>query len=319
MSENKKQEKKSRLKKFSEQKGKTQYLSNRYIDLGHPDRAQRVLNCANVIEVAQCENGHQSVTQASLCHDRFCPVCVMRRSEMLFAQVSKVVHNAADRMPLRYIFLTLTVRNCPGEELSATLDKLFKGWDTLRRSVLFNHVRGWLRNLEITLDKNNAGFYHPHFHALLAVSPEYFVGNMIHHSSWRDAWREACELDYDPQVRVQAIRPLSNSTTGTSMSAVAAEVGKYAVKDSEYITGDISADNSVLGVLVSTLHHRRLFSWGGLYKCIHKLLNLSDVETDNIDINSVEHCNECRLCGSGLLKQLYSWDFSLSSYFVGGA
>lgn len=49
-------------------------------------------------------------------------MCAWRRSLKIFGQVSKVMDHVEKNYNYRYIFLTLTVKNCYGEDLKDTLD-----------------------------------------------------------------------------------------------------------------------------------------------------------------------------------------------------
>ena len=72
-----------------------------------------------------------------------------------------------------YLFLTLTVRICPGDKLGDTLGELTKAWHRLvmHRQVK-RAIKGWYRALEVTRNTGGGewhGTYHPHIHAVLAV------------------------------------------------------------------------------------------------------------------------------------------------------
>lgn len=309
-------EKQDEIFKLSQKVKKTIYLAEVYDELGFESRAARVYGCGKQIKITTCSNGHRHIVGASFCRDRFCPACAWRRSRMLSGQVMQVVHAAAERERLRYIFLTLTIRNCPGEELPQTVDKLYDAWHRMfwnagkkQKNNIFAPVRGWLRNLEVTKNAETGGF-HPHLHILIAVKPSYFETGYINQKQWTAAWRSALGASYDPRVDVRAIR----ATTGRSMAGAACEVGKYSVKDSDYITGQREDDSETLGVLVSALYGRRLMAWGGIYRKIHKELHLTDTETGNIDIECEPHSADCPVCGNLLVSELLTWNFTLASY-----
>ena len=52
----------------------------------------------------------------------------------------------------RWIFLTLTVPNCPVEELRATLQEMGKGWQRLIKRKEFKPVLGFIRTTEVTAE-----------------------------------------------------------------------------------------------------------------------------------------------------------------------
>ena len=107
-----------------------------------------------------------------------------------------------------WLLLTLTVRNCSGADLSATLDTIAKGWDRLCKTQRYKRaVRGTMRAVEITYNRST-GQYHPHMHVLCAVLPSYYTSrDYIRQAQWSDMWRDAARLDYNPVVDVRPPPP----------------------------------------------------------------------------------------------------------------
>jgi len=139
--------------------------------------------------------------------------------------------------------------------------------------------------LEITHnDRDNT--YHPHFHVMLAVRPEYFHNDKykpyISHGGWVRMWREAARLDYDPSVDIQAVKTLDNGRVGV------AEVVKYTVKGNDYIYPDYEKAVPVVETLHDALFGRRLYFFGGCFADARKALKLGDVEKDLTDIEEKE-------------------------------
>ena len=60
---------------------------------------------------------------ADFCRHRLCPICNWRKAMKLFGQMKEVTTKLqADHPAARYIFLTLTVQNCGGDEHQETLN-----------------------------------------------------------------------------------------------------------------------------------------------------------------------------------------------------
>ena len=78
----------------------------------------------------------------------------------------------------------------------------------------------------------------------------------------------AMKLDYDPNVKVQMIRP-KNKYKSDIQSAID-ETAKYPVKDTDFMTDDEEKNLKRLSDLEEGLHRKRLISYGGLLKEIHK-------------------------------------------------
>jgi plasmid rolling circle replication initiator protein Rep len=73
-------------------------------------------------------DGSLKLEKADLCRGRFCPVCNWRKSLKMYAQMQKVSTALLKTFPTaRFLFLTLTVKNCSGADLAQTLDDMNAG------------------------------------------------------------------------------------------------------------------------------------------------------------------------------------------------
>lgn len=118
---------------------------------------KRAFGCGEWIKIV---NG---VVSSHFCGNRFCLVCNRIRTAKLINGYQKPLESLKDLQ-----FITLTVVNCTGENLNATIKTMyrnfFKAKDNLRKQGL--KVKG-IRKLEITFnDVQNT--YHPHFHAVVS-------------------------------------------------------------------------------------------------------------------------------------------------------
>ena len=75
-------------------------------------------------------------------------------------------------------------------------------------------------------------------HVLVCVEPTYFKNteNYVNQKQWIQFWKKAMKLDYDPNVKVQMIRP-KNKYKSDIQSAID-ETAKYPVKDTDFMTDD---------------------------------------------------------------------------------
>ena len=292
-------------------KRKTLKLSQALHELGHNKKANRVYWCSDELVFAEdAETGRKKLKMANFCRERLCVMCSWRLSIKTFYQLSQVLDIAQDENPnLVPIFLTLTVKNCGGEELTNTLDAMFGGWAKLmEHRRVRGAVKGWFRALEVTYNKVTDS-YHPHFHAILMVDESYFFNRAayMHTEDWVHMWRTSCRLDYDPVCDIRAVR---NKTKARKRAHVA-EVAKYTVKDADYIHTDEALTVRVVDVLGRSLYRRRLFAYGGLLKIIAKQLK-ADQEPDNL-VNIDEEATMRDDIAQALI--VYKWDFGLADYF----
>jgi replication protein len=280
-------------------------LSNGYVAMAYDEvdklKAERLRNCASWLEFTKTEGGLK-LHNANFCRVRLCPICQWRRSLKTFGQVYKIVSVA--QHDYAFIFLTLTVKNCEGMELKGTLDELSKSWDRfIKYKDIKNIVKGFYRGTEVTHNLTD-NTYHPHFHCLLAVNKSYFTSrDYLSQPKWRALWRKAARLNYDPQVDVRRVK-------ADKVDGVCAEVAKYAVKVSDVICfddWDLTVDT--VATLDKALDKRRFISFGGVFKEIHKQLNLDDVEQGDL-----VHENDSELPDVSKDTVLYAWNTGYNQY-----
>lgn len=156
----------------------------------------------------------------------------------------------------RFIFLTLTVRNCPLEELRDTVKVMNKAWGRLVKRKAFP-ADGWVKSLEVTMGQD--GLAHPHFHVVMMVKPSYFKsGNYLSHEKWTDLWESCLRIDYTPIVNVKTVKPKGGKD---GLFIALCETLKYSVKES-----DLTFDVEWLKGLTDQLHKTRSIAVGGIFK-----------------------------------------------------
>jgi len=302
----------------------------RHFDLGdRPKKALRVRECADVLSFLMDTEGKLRLHQTWFCKGRLCPMCNWRRSIKIAYQNKLVVEQANETENLSWLFLTLTVRNTDGSDLSETLSELSKGFNRLfKYKRVDNAVKGYFRALEVTrnadIDKSEwYGTYHPHFHVLIAVSPSYFKKNYIKQSDWVTLWRKAMKLDYDPIVDVRRVKPKQDvldlvEYEGSYKKEIAEqrailEVSKYPVKDTDVINPKLSELENVetLLTLDDALAYKRLIGYGGILKEIHAKLNLDDAEDGDL----INVSDEDKIANA-IFDVVARWNIGLGRYVV---
>ena len=254
-------------------------------------RMESLQSCASSLLYKLADNGKRKLIQANFCRVRLCPMCNWRKSLKMFSQVSKITDAIMERQDgTRFIFLTLTVKNVEGADLSKELDRINQGFSYMVAKSrnfapakgLKEHLLGYLKAVEITFNaKQNT--YHPHIHAILEVDSTYFDSkNYLGRVRWAKLWQEAIKADYIPSVDVRAI--------DTTSKAVA-EVAKYPMKMDVVLKNrdEEKAVNAVITLHRST-YKRRLVTFGGDMAEVKRQLSLDDVEKG--DLTHVETDNE---------------------------
>lgn len=256
-------------------------------------KADRVSACAEVLEFNVSDDNTKKLKKAWFCKSSLCPICNWRKSMKQSGQMTKVITEVVRQRPTaRFIFLTLSVKNAwDGDELDKSLKAINRAFNRMMGyKKIKKNLIGYVRATEVTVNEVN-GTYNQHIHVLIAVKPTYFKDkeNYIEQAEWTSFWQKAMKLDYTPIVHVQIVKDKSKkeiaSQLPSGLSSAILETGKYAVKDSDYLTGDFDEDTSIVADLERGLYKKRMIGWGGLFKEIHQQLNLDDENGDLVHLD----------------------------------
>jgi plasmid rolling circle replication initiator protein Rep len=220
--------------------------------------AETVGKCSETLflsEVVNRETGEIGrKAQSWKCRERHCPICQSARARKLHREFAAVLPAIMEQVSGGvFLFLTLTVRNCPIEELRATLADMGKAWKRLLLKPEFRIVKGWIRGTEVTRALD--GQAHPHFHALLLVPPSYFSKYYIKQEKWVELWQAAARLNYPPSVDIRRVK------TAKGGIEEAVKAATYSVKPS-----DLEADPAWFHKLHEQVSSLRFLATGGIIK-----------------------------------------------------
>lgn len=300
---------------WKERKKSTLDLADSYKRIGS-NKYYRVLDCSTFLEFRLAVDNSLKLSNANFCKVRLCPMCSWRRSLKIFGQVSRVMDHVEKNYNYKYIFLTLTVKNCYGEDLRDTLDLMTKAFNTMTRRKAFKQaVNGYFRSLEITYNKEN-DTYHPHFHMILAVNDSYFKDTRIYltQNDWTELWKSCLKVDYTPIVDVRRIKENKEKDFGK----VVAETAKYTVKPEDFLIRDEKGNikenltDEVVKTLDEALHRKRLTAFGFIFKEVHKKLNLDDTEDGDLTNTDNEDLREDL---TNIILR-YQWNIGIKNYIL---
>jgi len=264
-------------------------------------KSARIKDCAGYLNFGWYNNpdtGHNEIHLIELhcCKTRSCVLCQWRRSLLYKARFSMNIIDILDKYPnAKFIFLTLTVKNCDLTEIRSTLSKMSTAFNRMTKADCFRDVLGYIRNMEITRGDDNS--VHPHYHVLLMVTETYFKsGHYITKDCWSAYWKNFLKLDYDPVCDVRLVRDK------TKRLDIVKELFKYTIKET-----DIKKD-SWYKILMDSLHHIRAISSGGVLKNIIK-------DIDKIQDEDLLHINEDSKPLVPLNKTIaYEWNRPVKRY-----
>lgn len=229
-----------------------------YYRIGCMDKySERVNLCSQLLDfrlVPDADLGELKLklSSAKFCRVRHCPVCQWRRSLMWKAKAYQALPKVVEAFPRnRWLFLTLTARNCDLNELRSTLHHLNQSFKRLTERKIFPGL-GWIKSVEVTRGRDGQSA-HPHLHILMMVKPSFFKKHYLSQKKWCELWQSCLRVDYQPILDVQAVKP------DKSPVILLSEVLKYQTKES-----DLVADPQWFCEYVRQLHKTRAVSVGGL-------------------------------------------------------
>ena len=283
------------------------------LDAETRDIGRKIANCALTLkaDVLLHEDFEPEVNlkAARLCNTRLCPFCERRRTRAwrrrLYTGLEALY---ADKPKLRGLFLTLTVRNVPIEDLGDELDQMNRAWDRFSKRSFFP-TDLWFRRTEVTVGANACGsgyMAHPHFHVLLLVKPSYFSTGYVKQSEWKKQWMDAARLNYAPIVGVQTAKQKSGAGLSFADDARSSvmEAAKYAAK---------ATDLMELGPAISDLHwqlrNRRLYS---LSSKLRKYIKAGDIEASELMDNDAKPLPE----GTDRVSVIAQWFEDKREYLI---
>jgi len=208
------------------------------------------------------------VSNRRACKIRVCPQCLYRAACRDRKLLEAILTHLWQELPrARAILCTLTTRNRPffsglGDMLRDHRKALERFWTSRRivRSTLgaFTAVELEIRG---TREQPEAGV---HSHSIMLVPPEYFAGDVpaIWHAEFRDLWRKAARLDYDPIVDVRVVRSPDGADDRDAVFGAIVECAKYCISLEglfEHENPDtIHCDGLIAAAILDAFHRQRL-------------------------------------------------------------
>ena len=195
---------------------------------------------------------------ARFCRVRTCMVCSWRKSLMYKARVYKSLPGFLEDYPkYRFLFLTLTVKNCEIGDLREKITWMNQSFTRLSRLSRFPG-EGWIKSVEVT--KGRKGDAHPHFHCLLAVKASYFGRDYLSQKKWCELWQKSLRVDYQPILDVQAVKAIGDLTS------LVAEIVKYQTKPTHLIGYGTEDDREWFLEYTRQIAKTKALSIGGIFR-----------------------------------------------------
>lgn len=282
------------LDNYTYYKKRANQLARGYELLGWDKRAQKVAGCGSWITfiepketgISACLNVASEMPRmrlfyAEFCRDKLCPLCSYRRSRKYAYENMTVVKRLLEKRPkAKFVLVTITQRNVPGEQLQDELGRMSRSFNVMMQRKDFKKnpsILGYIKNVEVTYNKKE-GDYHPHMHILLAVAPKYFTDHRVTKQTWKTHWREVMKLDYMPVLDISIVKNREIDfdddfdNTPESLSKAIFEVSKYATKPFEFKEENIE----IIEKMYLGTRNKRQISFGGVLKELRREMKLDE-------------------------------------------
>lgn len=289
--------------KWSEKKTSSIAIAHRMIEAGFRKRGYLMLDCGKFIEMKYCPDcGKSFVSSAMMCRDRLCPTCQWRLSIRRFAEMCCTLSYIEDLDEKNTAFWTVTLRNCPIDQLKFTIQRMNEAWHrVLSRKTFKHHVSGWARSLEVTYNPERNDF-HPHFHIIVMTDGVLSEGEF--YTVLRKEWKESLRISYDPITDFEFIKDRQNRLDNDAFIHAVSETYKYTMKSKSLLEMPLSAFKGYVNGIAGV----RVASYGGKIKEARKLLGYDDNENEEEVSRS-----KCE-CGADLQVALLQWSLEAGQY-----
>ena len=260
--------------------------------------AERMADCSTFLAYGFNDDGLK-LKNANFCRVRHCPVCQWRRSMLWKSNMYIAYEEIKEQYPKgRWLFLTLTVRNCEITDLRETLKHMNKSWDRLvKRKAFYSVVDGWIRTTEVTRPKQKKKkksdpdvicpvfgntHAHPHFHVMLFVKPSYFSTGYMSQQKWSELWGDVLRVDYQPMVDIRKVKPnqKKGQTEEDAIKSAVMETLKYSVKPDDMVGDGSKKANDWFYELTRQTFKLRFVASGGVLK--NALKRDDDITNDDL-------------------------------------
>ncbi len=258
-------------------------------------RARALESCGRLQAYAcSCGQGYGRVTWP--CHwGRVCPWCSSRRAVILLERIEAALRKFESEGGVYTLgFITLTVPDRQYRTLREAYEALNGGLANLVRHVVWKQAATLARVTSIEIKRSRGGFWHPHAHILVMLSPEWSPARIAE-------WGLAVLRDW-----TEVVTPGANLAGQCAMVVERnrlREVVKYSVKVSSLVLDEVGRSRPVseaaadLAEVVDSLRGCRLVRTAGVLFG----LKSADLEVDGVveEDEQVESpvCVSCGLIG----------------------
>ena len=161
----------------------------------------KIFKCARELRVYRIGSENQ-LSDTWYCGHHSCPVCQWRKSLKFSSRMHRLLDQHPSLLQNKWLYLTLTVRNCPIEELRSTIEHMNQAFRRLmNRDLWKKNVAGGIKYIAVDDAGLETEFAQPYFHCLLLVSASiYEMKDYVSEIQWAAEWQQALQVQYSPRV-----------------------------------------------------------------------------------------------------------------------
>lgn len=204
--------------------------------------AIRINVCGSWLKFVEAD-GKIKLVDARFCKVPNCSMCQWRRSLKWRAKFLSLVPDIQKNYPThKWVFLTLTIRNCDLDYLRPTLTHLHgsfnrlsmlkrfpmdglvksvevtRAWDCYHKGEFIGrHGTTWITRWEYqnkqVLELKPTTEVHPHLHISGLVPASYFSTGYIKHDEWTALWKHCLKVDYNPIVNIKVVKAKTKNSS----------------------------------------------------------------------------------------------------------
>lgn len=315
--------------------------------------AGRIRSCGSWLKFWQTAETVKLI-DARFCKVPYCPMCQSRRSLKWRAKFLTALPDIQAMYPShKWVFLTLTLKNCTLSELRKTIQHMGKSFTRLSQLADYPLV-GAIKSLEVTrvwdwydragnfIGRHGTTWYyrskdpdklewtakptdevHPHFHVLGLVKASYFTTGYIRQNQWTEMWKQSLRVEYDPIVHIQLVKnkkgkaPIDNpdeiENDQSGMIKGICETLKYTVKENDLV-GKFCDDDDVNSNWLKTITQELYKLRRVDYGGVLKEFG-KEVEKSMEDLIEIEEKEENGIEEKGI-ERIAEWNSRLKAYIM---
>jgi hypothetical protein len=288
---------------FDTNKSRTDLATNHLANTDLGRHSERMSTCANALTMAlstDLSTGELNfrLKQLYCCKVRECPICTWLRARVWQKRLTQGVPLMLEANPnIRFLFLTLTIPNCPINELRTAINLLSDSFNGLtQRKAVKPFLRGYFRVIEVTKSDSPSGNAHPHIHVILAVAPGYFSTYYLTQAKWQELWAD-CTGITNAVIDIRPVKtPKGSDNPYLSLAKEVCKVAQYTSKpgksDHYNTSKDILSDREWFIEYSKQIACTKTITKGGLFKQYLKdkevtgeeiLESVNEADKDNVE------------------------------------